>query len=244
MSILAFLVSTQCCATENALENNRSIKLCKMDHRNAEAVSYVGTRPTGGRVQLGLLILEGLQENDYVLEIGCGALMSSIPIMSYLDVGHFVGIDPNEWIRNTSLEIAENREIVAEREPLFLNIDDFDASSTGITFDYIFAHSIMSHAAHWQLPLFLENCAKVLKDDGKVIFSIRLTERNEYGNEGADRETRSEKWVYPDCSFFDKDTIIFEASRWFKGVEHKVEFTKYLTDDCKSVYHDWFVLTK
>lgn len=244
MSILAFLLSTQCHATENANSEMESVKYCKMDHRNFDAINYVGTRSSGGVVQLGLLQSEGLQKDDYVLEIGCGALMSSIPIMTYLNVGHFVGIDPNEWIRNASLEIPENYAVVAERQPIFLSNYDFDASEVGISFDYIFAHSIMSHAAHWQLPLFLENCSKVLKDGGKVVFSIRLTEPNEYGGEGAEHETRSENWVYPGVSYFDKETVILEASRWFSKIEHKVEFTKILTDDYKGVCHDWFVLTK
>lgn len=82
---------------------------------------------------------------------------------------------------DASLQIDENREVVDQKEPTLLRNTDFDASALGRFFDYIFAHSIMSHAAHWQLPLFIENCAKVLKKQGKVIFSLRLTEENEYG---------------------------------------------------------------
>ena len=232
------------CITTQCYTLDSEVKLCQVDHRNQEAINYVGTRPTGGKVQLGLLLLEGLQKEDHVLEIGCGALMSSIPIMSFLETGHYVGIDPHKWLMDASLQIEENREIVLEKEPTFIQNTDFDASSVERSFDYIFAHSIMSHAAHWQLPLFLENCAKVLKTQGKVLFSLRLTEKNEYGWEGADQETRANEWQYPGCSFFDKETVIQEASRWFSKVEYKKEYTKLLTDDSKGVCHDWFVLTK
>lgn len=220
------------------------IKLCQMDHRNHEAIDYVGTRSSGGRVQLELLLLEGLQEDDYVLEIGFGALMSAIPIMSFLETGHYAGIDPNRWLMEASLQIPDNQMVVFERQPIFIERYDFDGSSLGRSFDYIYAHSIMSHAAHWQLPLFLENCAKVLREGGKVLFSLRLTEVNEYGNEGADRETQADKWVYPGVSFFHKETVIREASKWFSQVEHKKEFTRLLTENSRGVYHDWFVLTK
>ncbi len=239
LAVFTCFIGAKCSAQENA-----KIKLCQMDYRNEEAINYVGTRSSGGRVQLELLLLEGLQEKNDVLEIGCGALMSSIPIMSFLEVGHYVGIEPNKWLIEASLQITQNRAVVSEKQPIFLHNFDFDASSLGRTFDYVYAHSIMSHAAHWQLPLFLENCAKVLKRGGKVIFSLRLTETNEYGGEGADRETQANEWQYPGCSFFNKDTVIREASRWFSQIEHKKEFTRLLTENKKGVCHDWFVLTK
>jgi cyclopropane fatty-acyl-phospholipid synthase-like methyltransferase len=244
LALLILFTASVSLAHENALDKIEGIKLCQMDHRNRDAINYVGTRPSGGKAQLELLLLEGLQENDYVLEIGFGALMTAIPIMSFLETGHYAGIDPNKWLMEASLQILENRAVVLEKQPIFLYNYDFDGSSLMRTFDYIYAHSIMSHAAHWQLPLFLEKCAKVLKKGGKVLFSLRLTEINEYGNEGADRETQANEWVYPGVSFFHKETVIREASKWFSKVEHKKEFTKRLTEDSKGVYHDWFVLTK
>ena len=165
-------------------------------------------------------------------------------LLCLLEKGHYVGIDPNPWLMNQTLLIAENQQVVNEKAPIFLNNINFDASSTGITFDYVFAHSIMSHAAHWQLPLFFENIAKVLKKNGKVIFSIRLTETNEYGNEGAAQETHAEEWQYPGCSFFHTSTVIKEASKWLKTVELKKEFTAIITADNHYACHDWFVLTK
>ncbi len=240
----SLLATIQCWGIDNSTQENPAVNLCRMDKRNHQAVEYVGTRPSGGRVQLGLLLLEGLQKEDFVLEIGAGALMSSIPIMSFLEMGHYIGIEPNQWLMNASLKIPENREVVEKKKPTFLPNTDFDASSLGITFDYIFAHSIMSHAAEWQLPLFLKNCAKVLKEGGKVVFSIRLTEANGYGCEGADQETHASEWQYPGCSFFDKTTVEREASKWFSKVEYKKEYTALLTSDSRSVCHDWFVLTK
>lgn len=241
---LTFFIATQCWAIEGTIHEDPTVKPCRVDYRNVDAVNYVGTRPSGGIVQLELLLLEGLQKEDQVLEIGCGALMASIPIMSFLETGHYVGIDPNQWLRYASLLIDENRMVVEQKQPTFICNTDFDAGSLERSFDYIFAHSIMSHAAHWQLSLFMENCAKVLKKQGKVIFSIRLTEQNGYGGEGADQETRANEWQYPGCSFFDKETVIQEASKWFDEVEYKKEYIKLLTNDSKGVCHDWFVLTK
>lgn len=217
---------------------------CVIDDRNIQAMEYVGTRPTGGITQLQLLQHEGLRKHHYVLEVGCGALMTGIPLMSFLKDGHYVGIDPNPWLMNKTLLIAENQQVVKEKDPLFINTTDFDASSSNVEFDYVFAHSIMSHAADWQLSLFFEKTAQVLKKNGKVIFSIRLTEPNEYGNTGAAEETHAQEWQYPGCSFFDKATVIQRASQWFSKVEHRKNFTAILTADNPHAFHDWFVLTK
>jgi len=78
----------------------------------------------------------------------------------------------------SSLEASENLKTVRQKLPVFLHNYNFDASSFGLSFDYIIAHSIMSHAAEWQrTPYVLENCSKALKPGGKVIFSMYLTER-------------------------------------------------------------------
>lgn len=164
---LTFFIASVSVAQEGALDSKERIKLCQMDQRNHQAIDYVGTRSSGGRAQLDLLLLEGLEENDYVLEIGFGALMSAIPMMSFLEIGHYAGLDPNTWLMEASLQIPDNQAVVFERQPVFLFRDDFDGTHFGRTFDYIYAHSIMSHAAEWQLPLFLENCAKVLNEGGE-----------------------------------------------------------------------------
>lgn len=223
---------------------NSEIKLCQIDHRNLAVMKYVATEPSGGKVQLGLLLLEGLQKEDYVLEIGCGALMAAIPIMSFLEPGHYVGIDPNKWLMDDTLQLFENREVVDQKKPIFLHNMEFDATSLNCSFDYIFAHSIISHAADWQLLLFLKNCARVLKPNGKVVFSLRLTEANGYGGMGAHQETHAKKWQYPGCSFFDKESVVQAALKWFSKVEYKKEYTQLITADNPKACHDWCVLTK
>ena len=219
--------------------------LLSITEANKKAISYVGnTNPVNGRMQLELLLREGLQKDNYVLDLGCGALVAGIPIMSFLDQEHYVGIDPNKWLIDVSLHIKKNMDITLCKRPLFLYNGDFDARSTNITFDYIISHSIISHAAYWQLDLFLLMCSKVLKKGGKVIFSLRLTEPNEFGNEGALEETNSNKWVYPDNSFFHKETIIRKAAPLFNIIEHKKLYTELIMTTDKSAKHDWFVLTK
>jgi len=224
---------------------NISTKLLHITNANKDAVKYVGNAyAEHGEIQLELLLREGLKKDDYVLEIGCGALVASIPIMYFLQKGHFVGIDPNKWLIDATLQINENLEIVDDKQPVFLYDANFDASSSNISFDYIIAHSIMSHAPLWQFKLFLKNCSKVLKDGGKVIFSLRLTEPNEFSNTGVKEESTTNEWQYPENTFFHKKTILLEASKYFRKIEYKKLYTELIIQADRSAFHDWFVLTK
>ena len=211
---------------------------------NDHTLAYVANAPENGAVQLDLLRREGLKNTDYVLEIGCGALIAAIPIMSFLEPKHFVGIDPNKWLIDASLKIKENKDFVDKKQGQFFYNENFDASLANIQFDYVISHSIISHAPLWQFKLFLQNCAKVLKNGGKVVFSLRLTEPNEFDPTGIKEESTTDKWQYPTNTYFHKNTVIAEASKWFKRVEYKKEYTTLILASRKDQWHDWFVLTK
>ena len=48
------------------------------------------------------------------------------------------------------------KRLIAEKQPVFLQRTDFDASSLGRRFDFVISHSVLSHAAHWQCPQFFK----------------------------------------------------------------------------------------
>src|SRR6266513_1425561 len=96
--------------------------------RGLRARSYVGTDEVSGQLQLELLKRQGCLPKSKVLEIGCGRLHAGLPLMQYLDKGNYVGVDPNEWLRQTAIKNWYVRQIVEEKQPRFLSVDDFDAS--------------------------------------------------------------------------------------------------------------------
>ena len=72
-----------------------------------EAQIYVGnvgeTADIVGSVQLELLLENGLEPSDHVLDIGCGALVAGKPLLEFLEPGHYVGIEPNVWLLDAVL---------------------------------------------------------------------------------------------------------------------------------------------
>src|SRR5580692_743152 len=132
---------------------------------NADAIGYVSTTPAEGLAQLEVLRRLGCKPHHRVLEIGCGALVAGFPVMQYLDAGNYVGVDPNAWLRARSLEIPEVATEAAMKRARFSSRSDF-RSGTDDKFDFIFSHSILSHASNDQLTDFFAAAAEQLAEGG------------------------------------------------------------------------------
>jgi cyclopropane fatty-acyl-phospholipid synthase-like methyltransferase len=210
-----------------------------------DAKHYVRTDEESGRLQFELLKRQGCRPDYKVLEIGCGCLHAGIPLIQYLEKGNYVGVDPNIWLRQEAMKNRRVRQLVKEQEARFLSVDDFDASELGIKFDLVFAHSVLSHCAHWQLEQFLRNVGKVLAPGGRILASIRLAEGNAYGSGGAsDREdSMDEEWQYPGVSWFKLSTITKMATIQGLSAVHIPEYTEFYTNTRPDEYHDWLVFS-
>jgi cyclopropane fatty-acyl-phospholipid synthase-like methyltransferase len=209
-----------------------------------DAELYVATDKVSGLLQLNLLKQLGCLPPSKVLEIGCGCLHLGIPLISYLNKSNYVGIDPNDWLRSFALE--DHRQLIAEKNPRFLSVSDFDASWLGIKFDFVFSHSVLSHCAYWQLDQFLMNSAKVLARTGCILASIRLAEGNEYGSLGSPdkKDTREGVWQYPRTTYFTFNTVFTVANKYGLSATHKPEYTKYYIKERPKEYHDWILFSR
>jgi cyclopropane fatty-acyl-phospholipid synthase-like methyltransferase len=213
--------------------------------RPEDAHDYVGTDEVSGGLQLELLKRLGLTPASRVLEVGCGALHAGGHIMSYLGPGNFVGIDPSAWVREKVMQEPRMAALVAEKRPTFLSRDDFDASELGIRFDRVLSHSVLSHAAGWQLEQFLRNVGKVLAPGGRILASLRLAEGNPYGNKGSrdGKDTNHPTWCYPGGVWFTLSTVQKTAEGVGLLAEYHPEFTEFYTRTRPREVHDWFVFS-
>jgi len=189
-----------------------------------------------GRLQLDLLRQNGCTPDSHVLEIGCGCLVAGRPIMQFLNAGRYVGLEPNAWLIDAVLEgLPDTAGLILEKLPVFLNNTDFDASAAARRFDFIISHSILSHAAAWQLPLFMKGVRKVLAPRGIAIASIRFyNERNQLMGDSNEPE-----WVYPEVSYFAWETVRNVANECGLAVESRKDYREFFTRSAPSNYHDW-----
>jgi cyclopropane fatty-acyl-phospholipid synthase-like methyltransferase len=209
------------------------------------AQRYVATSRTSGELQLELLKLEGCVPQSHVLEVGCGCLSAGTPVMRYLKRGRYVGIEPNRWLVDAALSEWNVRLLVRRKSPAFLERSDFDAGGLGRTFDYVLAHSILSHCAHRQLDEFIRNVSRVLRPNGRILASIRLAEGNAYGSPGSPdgRDSLEEEWQYPGVSWFRLDTVQRTAAAYGLQVELKPEYTRRFVQRRQHEIHDWLVFS-
>ncbi len=210
-----------------------------------KAYNYVGTNSLEGLGQLKILVYEGCQPHHKVLEVGCGVLMAGYPILQYLDGACYVGIDPNRWLIDSALEVPQIHAAVEQKQARFLFNDQFDASATNEQFDYIISHSILSHCAAWQLPLFLKQLHSSLREGGKILASIRFAEGNQFGSRGyLGTEEDFQEWQYPGVSFFRKATV--DAVARAHGFSFRVadEYLSLMVRANSRAIQDWVVFTK
>lgn len=211
----------------------------KVEQMNMEAAkAYCGTTPVSGECQLQLLKWSGLDPRHKLLEIGCGCLNGGAKIINYLDAGNYVGVDPNDWL----VEIGRREQgIDPGKNPRFMFRDDFNPRIDDSKFDFIFAHSVLSHAAHWQLSRFLCACRMLTNEGSIVLASIRLAEGNEFGSKGRpDRKDSMDfDWQYPGNSWFTFRTVHLIAEIYGFNVSEKTDYTDFYVGKCPEECHDW-----
>jgi hypothetical protein len=211
--------------------------------RLTRAQSYVGnvgeSAKVVGELQMRLLQLNGLQPQHSVLEIGCGALVAGKTLMGFLDPGCYVGIEPNVWLLDAAISEDETvRPLINAKKPVFLFNEDFDASAADRRFDYVLSHSILSHAAEWQLPQFMTAVSACLAPEGVGIVSIRFSDQN--GNLIGD--SHDQQWVYPGVSSFAPETVTQAAADAGLGCEWVQEYRQIVTQSAPMNFHDWIRL--
>lgn len=207
---------------------------------NAEAVGYVSTTPEEGLAQLDLLLSLGCLPGHRVMEIGCGALVAGYPVMQFLRPGNYTGVDPNAWLRAASQRLPGVSAEVDARRATFHTREDFRADDG--EFDFIFSHSILSHASDAQLTDFFEAAAEQLKDDGALAASVRLAEGNSVGSPGSPvHGSHFTEWQYPGVSWFTEADVLVRADR--AGLRARVapELTRTVMSGNPRAVHDWVV---
>ena len=108
--------------------------------------------------QIGFLTRAGLQPGHVLVDIGCGTLRGGIPLIRYLDAGHYYGIESRrEALDEGAQELRE--EGLEEKHPALICSSDMAALELPVRFDYAWAYSVLFHMSE---PA-LEDCFRFLE---------------------------------------------------------------------------------
>lgn len=174
--------------------------MCSQNQQYPEHREYVG-RPEafdslGGR-HFALLFALGLREHHRLLDFGCGSLRSGRLVIPYLNPGNYFGIDPNRWLIRAGIEHELGQSVLEVKRPRFDYNGDCRLSVFGASFDFIHAHSVLTHAPFPMIETFFREAVQVLERQGLILATYR---------EGAlDHEGLA--WVYPELTTFTRATF-------------------------------------
>jgi ubiquinone/menaquinone biosynthesis C-methylase UbiE len=119
-----------------------------------------------GSLEKQFLISIGLKQSDYIIDIGCGSGRLTKHLVPYITTGKYFGID----IIPDLLDCARN--MTNKHNFRFELNDGFHIPETDNQADYIVLFSVFSHLLQEEIYLYLKDINRVLKPDGKAVFSF------------------------------------------------------------------------
>ncbi len=149
--------------------------LLKADELERRSIFLGGPRKrfiAAGRCQLEILLAHGLTPDDFVLDVGCGALRGGWWVINFLRPGRYFGIEPNRTMLDAGKEVMLGEELLAEKKPNFSNNDNFDFSVFGQKFDFVIGRSIWTHASKSQIQDMLQSFKQCSNTSGCFLTSI------------------------------------------------------------------------
>jgi SAM-dependent methyltransferase len=120
-----------------------------------------------GRIMLGVLIHEGLQNDSTLVDLGCGVGRLARHAGPWLDDGRYVGTDVSQGMLNEArkcLGPLENVELVHQVG------EEFPFLEAGQV-DMICAFSVFTHIEHEDAFRYMQAAYRVVKPGGKFVFS-------------------------------------------------------------------------
>ena len=147
-----------------------------------------------------LFFLLGMRERHTFLDFGCGSLRSGRLVMTYLAKDRYCGIDPNRWLIEAAIEQEIGPSMVKIKKPRFAFNSDGSMTSFGISFDFIHAHSVLTHAPASLARTFFLQAGTVLTPNGLVVATFLRGDSDYNGSE----------WVYPGLITYRLETL----QRW------------------------------
>ena len=121
--------------------------------------------------QIEFLLQYGLQPNHYLLDFGCGVLRGGIPIIKYLDKGHYYGVESSaDRLKEGIKELEECN--LSDKTPNLSTECNID-----MQFDYIWAFQVFIHLTDEILNAALFDIGNLLKETGVCYATVNNNRR-------------------------------------------------------------------
>lgn len=157
-----------------------------------------------GASQFLLLFSLGLREFHSVLDVGCGSLRSGRLLIPFLERGQYNAIEPNRWLVDSAIRLELGDVLLSIKEPHFRFSSDLNLSAFGCSFDYVQAHSVVTHMPHTMISVLFSQVSLVLGDHGIFVGTYLDGQADFTGSD----------WIYPELVSYRWETIRQTAERF------------------------------
>jgi len=145
-----------------------------------EAEALVG--PPGqwrGKRDLQLKFLQQfeLAENDKFLDLGCGSMRAGLPLIEFLNEGHYTGVDIDPDCISTSQKLILDFNL-NHKSPRLLLSRSFGLEEIGELerFDFIWIFQVLIHLTHDHVECALRSVSTFLTRQGRAYASVALND--------------------------------------------------------------------
>jgi cyclopropane fatty-acyl-phospholipid synthase-like methyltransferase len=160
-----------------------------------------------GELQLTFLKSQGLAPHHFLLDVGCGSLRGGVNFIGYLEKGHYFGIDKDVELLNAGRGIELHNYGLVDKEPVLVQMANFDFASLGRRFDYAIAQSVFTHLPLNNVIRCMINMETALVPGGKFYATFFENPRGKF-NLGPLTHPRSDDLLT--TTFFDENPYHYD----------------------------------
>jgi len=122
-----------------------------------------------------------LKPEHYLLDIGCGTLRGGIPLIDWLQDGHYFGIETRAKALDEGRRELKEAGLEGKNSTLLLT-SDISQLNIELTFDYVWAFSVLIHMTDEILNHTLAFVTKHLSEKGVFYANVNIGDTREEGD--------------------------------------------------------------
>ena len=126
--------------------------------------------------QIQFLKQVGLEPQHYLLDLGCGTLRGGIPVIEYLEKGHYFGVEVRQEVLDEGIKELRDSKLTG-KEPTLVAAADISPLNLEKKFDYVWAFAVLIHMEDKILYGALDFVRRHLKDEGCFYGSVNFGDK-------------------------------------------------------------------
>ena len=119
----------------------------------------------------------GLQPYRTLLDVGCGPLRGGIPLIRFLDSGHYVGVDIRRWVIGKARREVVREELVEKKPELIVSSTFGQDELASRAFDFIWCFQIFYHLEDPLADALFAQVKDLLKPEGVCFANVNTSQK-------------------------------------------------------------------